>query len=284
MLLSTLLFALALSPADPGAGLLSFDELQARLTAPSLRLLDARPRAAYDAGHLPGAVHVDPKQFEELAKRPGALTDAKLWTDVLEPLGIKPDSEVVVYDANRQLDAARLWWLLRYLGVPRAALLDGSFPLWKEQNRPVTAEVPSIPPAVFPVAFQADRHATRDQVRAALGDPAQQILDARSDPEFNGVEARSKRGGHIPKACHLEWVNMIDPQGRFRPLEELREKLAQAGVTPDRPVITHCQGGGRASVNAFVLERLGYPTRNYYLGWSDWGNAPDDFPIESAPK
>jgi thiosulfate/3-mercaptopyruvate sulfurtransferase len=77
----------------------------------------------------------------------------------------------------------------------------------------------------------------------------------------------------------LEWNNLVDKEGRFSDEPALRAKLARAGVGPDGPVITHCQGGGRASVNTFVLERLGFKARNYYLGWSDWGNA-DDTPVK----
>ena len=91
----------------------------------------------------------------------------------------------------------------------------------------------------------------------------------------------------MPTACSLEWNNLVDEDGRFLDESALRAKLAKAGVRPGEPVITHCQGGGRASVNAFVLERLGFKTRNYYLGWSDWGNASDT-PVEteqgSRPK
>jgi thiosulfate/3-mercaptopyruvate sulfurtransferase len=73
----------------------------------------------------------------------------------------------------------------------------------------------------------------------------------------------------------------VDKDGRFLVEATLRAKLAEAGVKRGEPVITHCQGGGRASVDAFVFERLGVPTRNYYLGSSDWGNS-DDTPVESG--
>ena len=83
----------------------------------------------------------------------------------------------------------------------------------------------------------------------------------------------------MPTACHLEWKNLVDQDGRFLDDSVLRAKLAKAGIKGDAPVITHCQGGGRASVNTFVFERLGIKARNYYLGWSDWGNASDT-PVE----
>src|SRR5262249_16191227 len=170
-------------------------------------------------------------------------------------------------------------WLLSYLGVKRVGLLDGSFPLWATEKRPVTAEVPSVEPKPFTVAFRADRHATRDEVLSALSSKSDTILDARSDGEYTGAEKRSKRAGHVPTPCHREGNNLVDKDGRFLDERAVRAKLAKAGVRSGEPVITHCQGGGRASVNAFVLERLGFKARNYYLGWSDWGNA-DDTPVK----
>ncbi len=82
----------------------------------------------------------------------------------------------------------------------------------------------------------------------------------------------------MPTACRLEWSTFVDKDGRFLSIPKLKAMIGAAGVKPGEPVITHCQGGGRASVDAFVFELLGYPTRNFYLGWSDWGNA-DETPI-----
>jgi thiosulfate/3-mercaptopyruvate sulfurtransferase len=223
-------------------------------------------------------VWVDAKKVEAMAASPGALADRKRWEDWIAKLGVEPGMELLIYDANRQLDAARLWWLLSYLGLERVGLLDGNFPLWAAEERPISAEVPSITPRPFKVSFRPQRHATRDDVLSAISTKSETILDARSDAEFCGVEIRSKRGGHVPAARHLEWNNLVDREGRFLDEPTLRAKLAKAGVKPDEPVIAHCQGGGRASVSAFVLERLGFKTRNYYLGWSDWGNS-DETPI-----
>lgn len=171
------------------------------------------------------------------------------------------------------------------MSVERVGLTNGNFPLWAAENRPVTAEVLTVEAKPFKIAFRSGRHATRDEVLSALASKSATILDARSDGEYVGTEKRAKRGGHVPTSCHLEWNNLVDKDGRFLDESALRAKLAKAGVKADEPVITHCQGGGRASVNAFVLERLGFKTRNYYLGWSDWGNAEaTSVKVEEIPK
>src|SRR3954453_23525344 len=173
--------------------LISFDDPQGRLDSPGLRLLDARPRADYDRGHIPGAVWVDAKAVEALARKPGALADRDAWVAWIASLGIGPDTEVRIYDARRQLDAARLWWLLGYLGVERVGLIDGNFPLWANQGRPVATEAPRVEPRTFPVKLRAERHATKDQVLEALRRGEARVIDARSEAEYTGAEKRSMR-------------------------------------------------------------------------------------------
>jgi len=263
------------------ARLVNFDSLQKHLGEPHLRLLDARPRADYEKSHIPGAVWVDLPAAEKLAARPGGLIDQTAWERWIAPLGIGPETEVLIYDGDRQLDAARLWWLLGYLGVDSVGLIDGNYPLWLRQARPSTTKVLDIEPRSFPVTFRADRHATREEVLEATRGSQVSVIDARSAEEYTGAELRSQRGGHIPTACHLEWSELVNPDGQFLDEAELRAKVAALGIQTGRPVITHCQGGGRASVDAFVLQRLGHPTRNYYLGWSDWGNA-EETPVQSG--
>jgi thiosulfate/3-mercaptopyruvate sulfurtransferase len=280
--LATALIAPGAGPTEPLGLLVSFDELQARLGEQDLRLLDARPRAEYEEGHIPGAVWVDAKAVEKMAAKPGGLSDRAAWEAWIAPLGISPATTVLVYDGNRQLDAARVWWLLCYLGVGRAGLTNGGFPLWQKEGRPVSSPTPQIAPRAFLVQFRTGRLADRQDVLAALRQGRARVIDARSAAEHTGIEKRSKRGGRIPSACHLEWSTLVDADGQFVDKAKLHAQLSKAGIEPGEPVITHCQGGGRASVNAFVLERLGFPTRNYYLGWSDWGNAQDT-PIEAGP-
>lgn len=264
------------------AELWTFDQLREQFDDPQVRILDARPRDDYLADHIPGAVWVDHRAAEQLAATPDGLSNVQAWKEWIAPLGIGPETRIVIYDAHRQLNAARIWWLLTYLGAKHVALVDGGYPLWKSAGNPTSEAIPTVAPRDFPIELQADRLATREYVLAL--ERADQVLDARSAPEFNGVEVRSKRGGHIPAACHVEWKQLVNESGQFLSLADARILLERAGIRPGAPVVTHCQGGGRASVNAFVLERLGHPSRNYYLGWSDWGNAEDTPVATSQPE
>jgi len=269
--------------SEGASPLSTFDQVQKRLGSDGLRLLDVRPRADYDKEHTPGAVWVDSKAAQSIASRPGGLKDREAWEAWIEPLGIGPKTEVLIFDGAKQLDAARLWWMLGYLGVENVGLIDGNFPLWKAENRPTTTDIPKVEPIPFMVRFKADRLATREDVLDSLRKGRTAIIDARSKEEYTGEKKSSKRGGHIPSACRLEWSDLVDKDGRFLEESALRSRLIELGVKPGDPVITHCQGGGRASVDAFAIERLGIPTRNFYLGWSDWGNATET-PVVEGPK
>lgn len=273
------MFAVCLSAAP--VTLATFDELQSKLKEPSLRILDTRPLTDYESAHIPGAVWVDIKAAEKLASGPGGLLQSEAWAKWLAPLGIESLSQVLVYDGARQLDAARTWWLLRYLGVDNVGLVDGNYPLWIKQSRPVSKDVPKVTSSTVVVKFRDDRHATRNDVLAAITSNQAIVIDARSEAEHTGAVAKSKRGGRIAESCHLEWNTLVDTDGKFLDEAALRAKLVKLGIKPGQAVVTHCQGGGRASVDAFVFERLGFPTRNYYLGWSDWGNA-DETPVATG--
>jgi thiosulfate/3-mercaptopyruvate sulfurtransferase len=241
-------------------------------------VLDARDRAKYDAGHVPGAVWVD---HAEWAKAFGDGTDAAGWGKRVGALGIAADTPVVVYDDNFAKDAARIWWVLRYWGVADVRLLNGGWVGWQAGKHPTATAAPAVTPAAFAAVAAPDRLATKDDLLKSLAGGTLQVIDARSEAEFCGTDAqKNKKAGAVPGAKHLEWIDLIDkPTHRFKPPAELQKLFAAAGVRLDRPTATHCQSGGRAAVMAYGLELMGAKdVRNYYRSWSEWGNA-DDTPV-----
>lgn len=260
-------------------------ELAAVLPQQEMVVLDLRKRDEYKAGHLPGALWVDK---DDWAKAFGSGEDAQGWTSRIASLGIDADSRVVLYDADRNRDAARIWWILRYWGVRNVQILNGGWSQWIAGNFPVDVQAPPPPkPSSFVAMAQTARLATKTSLLEALGTDALQLVDARSEAEYCGDDPLgNRRAGAIPGAKHLEWSDLIDPETqRFRPPGELRRLFAEAGIDIDRPTATYCQSGGRASVLAFALELMGaQQVQNYYRSWAEWGNA-DDTPIERGrPK
>lgn len=238
-------------------------------------ILDAREKTKYDAGHVPNAVWVDHAGW---AKAFGQGGDAKGWGGRIGGLGIGPDAKVVVYDDNSTKDAARIWWLLRYWGVEDVRLLNGMWTGWNAGSHP-TGKGETPPAAVtFEAKARPDRLATKDQLLKSLGGGKLQIVDARSEKEFCGVEKlTNKRAGAIPGAKQLEWIDLLDEDTqRFKPAADLKKLFAGAGIALDRPTATHCQSGGRAAVMAFTMELMGAKdVSNYYPSWAEWGNAAD---------
>lgn len=266
-------------------------ELAVRLGLPDLSaatssggaplVLDLRPAEAFAAGHIPGAVHLDLFGISLIDTDPAPLR-AYLW--MIEHLfasrGVTADRGVVVYDEQSGMRAARAFWFLEYFGHPDVRLLDGGFGAWVRAGLPTTTAAEKPVASDWQGARRDERLATWRDVLERLGRTTAVILDTRSDGEYCGTTVRAKRGGAIPGAVHVEWTRNLDETGAFKPAADLAAMYTQAGVTPDREVITYCHGGYRAAHTYLALRLLGYPrVRNYLGSWGEWGNR-EDLPIE----
>lgn len=255
------------------------EELDKMLKQSELRILDTRPQAEYEKGHVPDAVPVDVKSWQELGKTQNGFHNANAWGKKVGQLGISHDSQVVVYGGNLT-DAARIWWTLKYLGLRHATLLNGGWQVWVKEKRPTDTVSPKIAAVEFQPKFQPDRLEEIDSLKKLIKSGKVAVVDARSSDEFTGKEVRGKRGGHIPSAKHLEWKELLAKDGRFKSPERLRELFRRRGITPDQTAVTFCQSGGRASVEVFALELAGYPKIKLFVrGWEQW-EAEADAPVE----
>jgi 3-mercaptopyruvate sulfurtransferase SseA len=235
-------------------------------------VLDVRDRGAYQAGHIPGAVWVDPVNW---AKGFGPGADAGVWSRKIGDLGIRPDTPVVVYDAGGVQNGARIWWILRYWGIRDVRLLNGGWRAWSAAGGKVDREESKPKQVAVELKPEPARLATKAQILAGLkGSDSGQIIDTRSSDEFCGKAETAKRNGTIPGAKHLEWKDTFDPKtGRVKSASELARLFRETGLDVGKPATTFCQSGGRASVMAFVLELMGdREVRNYYRSWAEWGN------------
>lgn len=229
----------ARNPDRPGPRtmLTSPADLQKKLNHPGLRILDARPHHEYAKEHIPGAVWVDLKSWQQLSGRPGGLQDGKAWGEKVSPLGVGRDTAVVVYGSSLP-DTARLWWTLKYLGLPNVAILDGGWELWVQEKRPVDTAANKVDAVAFEPKFQADRLEEIDSLKKSLQSGKVTVVDARTADEFTGKDIRGKRGGHIPGAKHLDWKELLSADGRFKSPEQLRQLFQMRGIEPDRPAVT----------------------------------------------
>lgn len=265
--------------ARPGL-LLEPNELVKPEARKHFHILDARARKQYDAGHVPGAVWVDHAAWATAFKE---SQDPTAWAKRIGDLGIGADGHVVViYDGKTINDAARIWWILHYWGIPHVGLLNGGWRGWLAAGGSVSRETPAVTPVDVKLNAHKKRLATKGQILGSLTTHSLQIIDARSEAEYCGTAHTAKRNGAIPGAIHLEWKDVINPlTDRFKKPDQLARLFQAAHIDLDRPAVTHCQGGGRAAVMAFALELMGgKDVRNYYRSWAEWGNAADT-PVET---
>ncbi|HEV3083576.1 MAG TPA: sulfurtransferase [Gemmataceae bacterium] len=263
------------SSAYPKASLLiEARELAKPETRASHRVLDTRSKVKYEAGHVPGAARVDAAAWSKAFTTDLDL-DLNRWSRRIGDLGIDADTPVVVYGDSDTPDAARTWWLLRYWGVKNVRLLNGGWQAWKADVGEISKEEPQFSSRRPQLQPQKSRLTTMDQLLQSLPGSSVQIIDARSQGEYCGVEKTAQRNGAIPGAVHLEWKEVLDPHTRrFKSADQLTQLFQEKKIDLKRPSVTHCQSGGRAAVMAFALELMGAKdVSNYYKSWAEWGNA-----------
>jgi thiosulfate/3-mercaptopyruvate sulfurtransferase len=266
--------------------LASTEWLAEELGRPEVRILDVRwrpdgsGRDVWAAGHVPGSVHVDWRADLSGPSETGdtlLLAGPEQVARTLSLAGAGDGTTVVVYDDTVSLFAARTWWGLRVYGLESVRILDGGFPAWQEEGRPMSSAVAPPPPAHFTPRAQSRMRLTTSDVRALLSSPDVTLLDARAPAEYRGHEGNTKRLGHIPGAVNVPVGAMTRPGSQhFKVGDELRELLFKANVARGRRMVCYDSSGIAAAKLAFALTLLGHEDVAVYDGgWAEWGNRLD---------
>lgn len=273
--------------------LISPSELADRLT--DFRLLDVRwtvmapdGRAAYLAGHLPGAVFVDldvdladhsvTGRGRHPLPTPQALAaSARRW-------GLNDGDAVVVYDDWNGQAAARAWWLLRAAGVSNVRILDGGWAAWQRSGCPVaTGEVVPAAGDITITSLHGLAAVDADAVAAQAQSPDNLVFDARAAARYRGdEEPLDPRAGHIPGAVSAPTAENLTADGTFKPVAELRERFDKLGAGA-APVTVYCGSGVTATHQIAALAIAGYDAALYPGSWSEWSSDPQR-PVATGPN
>jgi len=264
--------------------LISVISLAAHVSDPHWIVFDCRhnladPDAgyrAYQAGHIPGArfLHLDRDLSGPKTGMNGRhpLPDPARFAARLAELGMNRSMQVVAYDDAGGAFAARLWWMLKWLGHERVALLDGGLPQWTGEGHPVTHALPVFKPGDFSAA-PVMTEVTADELSRDLPHGRWLIVDARTPERFQGVgETLDPVGGHIPGALNRFFRENLDGEGRFKSPEELRRAIhALIGDRDPATVVHQCGSGVTACHNLLAMELAGLRGSKLYAGsWSEW--------------
>jgi thiosulfate/3-mercaptopyruvate sulfurtransferase len=242
-------------------------------------LLSVNGRANFEAGHIPNAGFAD--LLGDLSDGDSqydfAMPSPEQFAAAMEKLGVSDNSRVVLYDANGSVWAARVWWMLRWIGFDRAALLDGGLNAWTAGERPLSTEPTTRPAGNLTVNLRPELIADRDEVLASIEDDSVTLIDSLPPAHFRGEMAMYERPGHIPGAVNIPVFSALDETGHYRSLDELATVFEGER---DGRAVTYCGGGIAASSNAFVMTRLGFTDVAVYAASLQEWTADPDLPLE----
>lgn len=233
-------------------------------------------RARYEEGHIPSAGFADLTidLCDEKSPFGYALPTPEQFCEAMGKLGVSDNSRIVLYDAFNSVWAARVWWMLRWVGFDRVALLDGGLKAWTTEGRELPTKPADHSAGKLTPNLRPETIADREEVFEAISDDAVHLIDAMPEAHFRGEMVMYGRPGHIPSADNISAMALIDDSGRYKSDEELTAMFT--GNSNDR-YITYCGAGVAASSNAFIMTRLGFKDAAVYMGsLQEWVADPEN--------
>lgn len=280
---------------DRATTFVSTEWLAARLDDPSVAVVDASwylPTANRDAAaefrvsHIPGAVYFDlDKVADTSSGLPHMLPSAEQFAATVGKLGIAETQTIVVYDGAGLFSAPRVWWTFRTMGAKDVRILEGGFPQWIAEGRPVESGDAAPTPKIFNAKLDTGAVRSIADMRALVAGQSTAIVDARPAERFRGEQPEPRAGlraGHMPGSRNVPSSSLV-ADGKLKSAADIEAAFAEAGVDPAKPVVTSCGSGVTAAILALALGTIGASDVALYDGsWAEWGGA-DDAPVETGP-
>ena len=283
-------------PPAKSRWLVSTDWLAEHLRDPGLVVVDgswylpAENRDGFEeylAAHIPGAVFFDIDEIADHSRGlPHMLPPPHVFELHMARLGISNGSKVVVYDGAGLFSAPRVWWTFRLFGVENVFILDGGFPKWRAEGKPVEAGMVTREPTHFSATFNEAMVANLERIKKTLVDRSAQVVDARSAARFRGEAPEPRpgvRSGHMPGSLNLPSGKLVE-DGALASPQKITAAASEAGIDPSRPVITSCGSGVTAAILWLALDSIGKEPQALYDGsWAEWGSN-EELPVATGPK
>ncbi|MGJ8687084.1 MAG: sulfurtransferase [Spongiibacteraceae bacterium] len=255
------------------------EQLRAALPCDEFLILDTSSTENYLRQHVPGAIHIPPASLQAGQKpAPGKLPSVEQLTQLFSAAGLSPDKHVIAYDDEGGGWAGRLIWTLDVIGHKKYSYLNGGIHAWANEGHPCESTTNTPAPTTVDIEIDDSVMVSVEEIKSRIGEPNFAIWDARSAQEYNGEKVLAARGGHIPGAVNIDWLDLIDRENnmRFKDLAALRQRLLEKSLSSDKNIITHCQTHHRSGLSYLLMKILGYPNiRGYDGSWGEWGNLSD---------
>lgn len=227
----------------------------------------------YENGHIPNSTFIETSVvWKTVDGINGMLPDPETVALDLEDAGISTEKSVVIYDSGNTLWASRLFWALEYLGHKKVYVLNGGYEEWKKSNT-VSTDFLIPERGLFKVDVQQNLIVSKDWVLKNYNKKNITVVDARSLNEYNGLDIRSERGGHIPESINIDWSNNINSNGYFKSESELNVIYESLLNSQENVAVGLCQTGVRGANTYLALRVMGHENPSVYDGsWEEWGN------------
>ncbi|MGI9250148.1 MAG: sulfurtransferase [Pseudohongiellaceae bacterium] len=253
-----------------------------RISPAKVLLVAVMEESAFNAGHIPGSVLVQPAELVcGLWPAVGKLPDVDSLSVLFSRIGLEQNSHVIAYDNERGGWAGRLLWTLDVVGHAAWSYLDGGLMAWRAAQQPLSNSPVRPTSTRYHAVIDSGPIASLEDVLAQINDPGSVVWDARTAEEYRGEKITAARNGHIPGAVNLDWLELMmhDRCRCLKPPAELARLLDARGISAGKAVIAHCQTHHRSALAYLVGKLLGLNIKAYDGSWAEWGNHPDT-PVE----